>query len=161
MWCDDFDMDLPKIIPSARALFEDIADVTVMTHGHETHGALNHPTVWNHRLGMVSFFGFKDPQKPVHFSTNDPIVTCTVWEAIRDLWCHSCTMILEGQPVLNSFEMQADFHRLMADRRGWTPLRENERRATIAFCETRLMVTAHWIEIIWRRFVRDHEQARC
>jgi hypothetical protein len=63
-WSDDFDMDLPKVIPDAKAALGDVADLELVTHGHTTHGRLNHPSCWNHSLGLVAWFGRRDPMKP-------------------------------------------------------------------------------------------------
>ena len=35
-WSDDFDMDLPKIIPEARERLGKYADLELVTHGHTT-----------------------------------------------------------------------------------------------------------------------------
>lgn len=46
-WADDFDMDLPRIIPRLDDVLGDTAGVRLWTHGHTSHGRLNHPSVWN------------------------------------------------------------------------------------------------------------------
>lgn len=121
MWCDDFDMDLPKILPEAKSLLGDTADVTLWTHGHTTHGRLNHPSVWNGDTGMVAFFGFRTPQKPEVYWTSSPLVRCTFWEAVRDAWVHSMVMLVEGKPVLDTNRLWPDFEDIMWDVRGWRP----------------------------------------
>lgn len=119
MWCDDFDMDLPKVIPDAETLLGDMAGVTLFTHGNLTHGTLNHPTVWNHDLGLVAFFGFAEPRKPAAFYTNKPLVECTFLEAVRDAWAHSFVMLVEGQPVLDAAALWPHFENIMWRTRGW------------------------------------------
>lgn len=119
MWCDDFDMDLPKVIPDARDLLGDMADVKLSTHGHTTYGALNHPSVWNCEDGPVAFFGFRSPRKPKSYWTNAPTVRCTFWQAVRDAWAHSYIMAVEGRPVLDTNGLYPRFERIMYDLRGW------------------------------------------
>jgi hypothetical protein len=98
-WSDDFDMDLPKIIPGAKELLGDLADIELLTHGHATYGGLNHPSCWNASSGSVAFFGRTAPHKPTHYFTSDPTVRCTLWEAIRDAWVHDFVLMFEGNPV--------------------------------------------------------------
>lgn len=119
-WSDDFDMDLPKVIPDARDRLGEHAELELVTHGHETHGRLNHPTVWNHYLGAVSFFGRGSPHKPEHYWTSDPLVSCTLWEAVRDAWVHDNVILLEGSPIWRS--QWRHFQPLMWAVRGWRPL---------------------------------------
>jgi hypothetical protein len=127
MWCDDFDMDLPKVIPGARNILGSLADTTVWTYGHLTDGKLNHPTVWNDAIGMVAYFGFRNPCKPEGCWTRDPLVRCTLWEAFRDLWVHGCVMVLEGRPVLDTHALWPQFQELMGDLRGWRTLSPSAR----------------------------------
>jgi hypothetical protein len=122
-WSDDFDMDLPKVIPAARDALGDVAELSLVTHGHVTHGRLNHPSVWNHSLGSVAFFGRSSPMKPASYWTDDPLVPCTLWEAIRDVWSHDFVLLLEHNPVWNHPEMyNQHFYPLMSNLRGWSSL---------------------------------------
>lgn len=100
MWCDDFDCDLPKVVPGAREAIGDAAGIQLCTHGKTTHGRLNHPDVWNSYEGMVAFFGFRTPAKPPSYVTVAPIVRCTFWEAVRDWWGHDFRMLVEGEEIL-------------------------------------------------------------
>lgn len=141
MWCDDFDMDLPKVIPGAREIFGELGDVVLWTHSKTTHGTINHPSAWNGPDGgAISFFGFNTPSKPAHYWTDAPAVQCTVWEAFRDLWSHSLVMILEGQAVWDAYALSHNFDTIMASVRGWgapnhlTPAR----RKRIAQLRTRM-----------------------
>jgi hypothetical protein len=123
-WSDDFDLDLPKVIPDARACLGYLAELELVTHGHETHGRLNHPSVWNHELGSVSFFGRGNPHKPDGYWTRDPIVRCTLWEAVRDAWCHDNVILVESVPVL--YGQWIHFEPLMWHTRKWRALPELE-----------------------------------
>lgn len=122
-WSDNFDMDLPKIIPAARSLLEPYADMELVTHGSETHGRLNHPCVWNHALGSVAFFGRGHPHKPESFWTNRPLVRCTLWEAVRDAWVHDIVIVFEGaNPIFDGGRTFEQFEPLMYHVRGWRKL---------------------------------------
>jgi hypothetical protein len=124
-WADDFDMDLPKIIPEARDRLGDLADLQLVTHGHTTYGRLNHPTVWNHDLGCVAWFGRRSPHKPASYVTDSPLVQCTLWEAIRDVWSHDYVIVFEHNPIWNG-DMWQHFEPLMGHTRGYHVLPEAE-----------------------------------
>lgn len=123
-WSDDFDMDLPKVIPDARDRLGKFAELELVTHGHETYGRLNHPSVWNHPLGSVSFFGRGSPHKPPEYWTNHPLVKCTLWEAVRDAWVHSNVILFESFPIWS--DQRKHFDPLMGCIRGWSLLTERE-----------------------------------
>jgi hypothetical protein len=129
MWCDDFDTDLPKVVPDARRALGEIGDLELLTYGHTTHGRLNHPTVWNHELGMISFFWRPGHAfKPAHYYVgNDAPISCTLWEAIRDAWVHDNVIVFEGRPVFDGGASYPHFQALMYDVRGWTKLDERAR----------------------------------
>lgn len=149
-WSDDFDMDLPKIIPEARERLGEYADLELVTTSHTTHGRINCPCVWNHSLGMVAFFGrpgrlYRDPS----FVTNRPEVRCTLWEAIRDVWSHDFVLVFEFNPIWNHPEMyNAHFYPLMAHIRKWTELPEKDVRehklcVLDAIAQTRMLLNGH------------------
>ena len=118
-WSDDFDMDLLKVVPETRSILGAIADVKLVTQGHVTNGLLNHPSVWNAPGGSTAWFGFKDPARPKGWHSNEPLVHCTVLEALRDAWPHSYRVIIEGDLVWD-FPIRTElFQALMFDRRGW------------------------------------------
>lgn len=119
MWCDDFDMDLPKVLPDALELLGDTAAVELLTHGHTTHGVLNHPTVWNGDLGLEAYFGFRHTGKPEICWTRDAIVRCTFWEAMRDAWPHGFVMLVGGRPILDAGRLRPAFDAIMWQTRGW------------------------------------------
>lgn len=123
-WSDDFDMDLPRVIPGAKQLLGEKADLELVTHGSTTHGRLNHPCVWNQPLGSVAFFGRGMPHKPVHCWTSDPIVKCTLWEAIRDAWVHDVVIVFETTAIWDGGKTRAEFDPLMSHLRKWTCLPE-------------------------------------
>lgn len=123
MWCDDFDMDLPKVVPMARDALGAIGDLELHTYGHVTNGKLNHPSVWNSNVGSVAFFGRPGRVgKPASYYTNSPLVPCTLWEALRDAWCHDIVILFEGTPVWGDTWRQ--FEKLMWHTRGWRKLPE-------------------------------------
>lgn len=118
-WSDDFDMDLPKVVPGARAIVGDIADVTLWTTGGLCKGRLNHPDVWNSDQGLVAFFGFHGAARPaIYHSRRDP-VACTVWEAFRDAWPHNYVMLVEQQPVWDTASLWPQFQTIMWHQRRW------------------------------------------
>ncbi|HLF10635.1 MAG TPA: hypothetical protein VJA26_05425 [Gammaproteobacteria bacterium] len=124
-WSDDFDMDLPKVIPDARDRLGEHADLELVTYGGTTHGRLNHPCVWNHPLGSVSFFGRGDPRIPSdYYHGHKELVKCTLWEAVRDAWPHSNVILFECRPIWK--DQWEHFEPLMSHLRGWRELPERE-----------------------------------
>jgi hypothetical protein len=121
MWCDDFDMDLYRAIPEAREVLAPHGGIVLYVHAGETGGKLNHPSAWNHDLGLVCFFGFSadNTGKPESYWTGHPIVRCTLEEAIRDLWVHNLVMLVDGFVVWNAEAHAGDFQTLMYHLRGW------------------------------------------
>lgn len=117
-WSDDFDMDLPKVVPGTRDLLGDLADLVLFTHGGSTHGRLNHPTVWNTEVGTTAFVGLQCPVKPAPYVTMDPVVECTLWELVRDAWAHDYYVIFEGDTCIWIPQWQI-FSELMNYTRGW------------------------------------------
>lgn len=129
MWCDDFDMDLPKVVPDARrALGDRLANLELTTYGNITNGTLNHPAVWNHSLGMIAFFGRPGRiGKPApYYVGGHHLVHCTLWEALRDAWCHDVVILFEGVPVWDGPGAWRHFEKLMYHVRGWKTLPESE-----------------------------------
>lgn len=124
MWCDDFDMDLYKVIPAAKEILAPVAAVELVTHGSLTDGKLNHPACWNHQVGMIAFFGFDQPGKPDAYWTDEPIVHCTFEEAIRDCWPHHYAIVLSDRVIWNSQSFRNRFMALMYHIRGWRKLSE-------------------------------------
>lgn len=145
-WSDDFDMDLPKVIPGAKSLLGGYADMSLVTHGHQTHGRLNHPTVWNHELGMVAFFGRGTPMKPASFYTDSPFVRCTLWEAIRDAWVHDVVIIFERlTPIWDGLRTRENFDPLMGHLRGHAKLRETEVEEHKTAVQTRIELVPYFL----------------
>lgn len=152
LWSDDFDMDLPKVIPGALPTLGDLADIVLYTHGvpdrkPESLGRLNHPCVWNSDRTMLAFFGFSNPAKPDFYSADKTIVECTVWEAFRDCWPHGFCMMVECQPVWDTFPMREGFNEIMQDLRGWkksqqVPTVQRRVLASIGLAAQRLRILA-------------------
>lgn len=130
MWCDDFDMDLPKVIPEAMAVIASVSNVRLWTRGHSTDGRLNHPAVWNGYTGMDAFFTRHEHVDPVRlpYVTGDPVIECTFAEAVRDCWSHDYALRVDGVVVWDtSHYFNPIFQPLMDDLRGWRPLTDRKR----------------------------------
>ncbi|MFC3074961.1 hypothetical protein [Shinella pollutisoli] len=155
MWCDDFDMDLPKVVPGAREAVGAAGEIVLFTHGHTTHDALNSPTCWNHDDGLVAFAGFASPRKPAPYWTRDPIVRCTGWEMFRDLWCHGCMLLVEGERVWNSQRLWPDFEAIMWNVRGWGDVSSLAAHRRRRMAELRALIS---IRRAARRLVDLHRQ---
>jgi len=120
MWCDDFDMDLLKILPGLAGWLGDAADIPMWTHGHESYGRLNHPSVWNSHEGFIAFFGLAegDTGKPGQYWTDSPVVECTWLEVLRDAWPHGYAILAADRILWNAGQWQGAFQLLMFDLRG-------------------------------------------
>lgn len=129
LWCDDFDADLPKLIPDAIDALDGVADVALWTRSKPTNGRINCPSCWHSDIGLCAYFTTREgenPQPPGFFS-RDPIVRCTFWEAVRDEWCHDATIVVNRVVIWtppSELMMQ-----LMFDVRGWSPLKPSEANA--------------------------------
>lgn len=156
-WSDDFDMDLPKVIPQGRALLGELADLELVTTGGTMHGRLNHPCCWNHELGSVSFFGrpgklYREPG----YVTSRPEVRCTLWEAVRDAWPHHLVIVFEFDPVLDTGALCEHFDAIMWHIRKWQKidekaLAEHKTRALQAIGQCAMLVRRR-IEVVDRDF---------
>jgi len=133
MWCDDFDLDLLKVLPEAFQSLKPVKDIKLFTHGHLTGEKLDHPSVWNDNLGIIAYFGFVNPCKPEGYWTNDPLVECTFEEAIRDCWCHHYAIILQRELIWDGNKLWPYFESIMWHTRGWgetrVPYEEAKREA--------------------------------
>lgn len=119
-WCDDFDADLYKVVPGAKAILTPVANVKLFTRGHITNGRLNHPTVWNHEMGYIAFFSFGGEPRPSEtFHSFDPIIECTFAEAVRDAFVHGITMVLEKKVIFHAGALARDYSALLYNHRGW------------------------------------------
>ncbi|HLF28243.1 MAG TPA: hypothetical protein VJG32_18080 [Anaerolineae bacterium] len=129
MWCDTFDMDLPKIIPDAMQAIAPVRNIVLYTHGGARDGVINHPAVWSTYSGSVAFFGFHpETIKDESYYTNDPVVRCSFEEAVRDAWPHTYIIALNWfkvgrgwrqSLVWDSFRLKDHFDILMYDLRRW------------------------------------------
>lgn len=107
-WSDAFDGDLYRLLPEAEAWIAPLAARLLWVHGGVTKGRLNHPSAWHTNDGLTAFFTIhpgKDPRPGTYFLTQDPLVECTVEEALRDLIVHQLVMVVDGEKV-------ADFNRI-------------------------------------------------
>lgn len=135
MWCDGFDMDLLRVFPESEGFFAGVQDIRMFTTCARTvNGVLNHPSMWNADRGYVTYFGFcgdgeppEEGPQPKEYFTSYPVCVCTVEEAFRDLWVHSCRMFvtvpLPGSRKYafdgwNSQQVQSQFETLMYAARG-------------------------------------------
>ena len=150
MWCDNFDMDLPKVIPNAEAICAPVRELKLYTTGRSSDGKLNHPAVWNGHRSMNAFFalgeGGAEPQPHGYFSSQ-PIIACTAWEAFRDAWPHHYSMQLRHRDsvgkdcfveIWNTCDLNDRFTRLMYDLRGWQKLTDGRRCSDVAHVELTL-----------------------
>jgi hypothetical protein len=145
-WSDDFDMDLPKVIPDAKELLGECADLQLQTHGGKTFGRLNHPTVWNGDSGMVAFFGRTSPMKPPAYYTDREIIRCTLWEAIRDAWAHTVVIVFEGRtPIWDGSKTWAQFEPIMEHIRGYRVLPDAEVEKHKQKVRMRLELVPHFL----------------
>jgi hypothetical protein len=130
LWCEDFDADLPKVVPDALDLLAPVTNVVLRTHSTPTNGRINCPSSWWTDFGLTAFFatpGWGDPA-PAGYWTNEPVVECSVEDIIRDEWIHGSVVVVNGRFVWRPPNQLMEW--LMFDLRGWTPL-ESERRAEI------------------------------
>jgi hypothetical protein len=145
-WSDDFDMDLPKVIPDAKEMLGEHADLQLLTHGGKTYGRLNHPVVWNSETGTVAFFGRRSPMKPPAYYTDREIIGCTLWEAIRDAWAHTVVIVFEGRtPIWDGSKTWKQFEPIMYHIRGWEPLTDAELDRHKQSVRMRLELVPHFL----------------
>ena len=126
MWCDDFDADLPRVVPGALETLGDLADLPLTTYSRTTGGKINCPSCWSTYDGFVSFFWTAPEHRPdSYYATSDPETACTFGEAVRDEWVHSTTVNIDGHQIWTppARLMEA----LMSDLRGWTRLTDDRR----------------------------------
>ena len=119
LWCDDFDADLPKLIPEAIDALGDTADVRLWTHSKPTNGKINCPSSWWTDHGLTAFFSTREHVggQPGGYITSDPVVGCTFWEAVRDEWCHDAVIVVNGRWIWTP--PSDTMMKLMFDLRGW------------------------------------------
>jgi hypothetical protein len=126
-WSDGFDMDLPRIVPLDDALGT-AADIPLWTHGGESYGRLNHPSVWNDNAGLVAYFGTTPGTtgKPESCYTPWPVVECTWREVARDAWVHTYLVLVDGEPIWDTTRFLNAFDALMYHVRGYRKLPDCE-----------------------------------
>lgn len=127
LWCEDFDADLPKVVPNSRSAIGAAGLVELVTYATPTNGRINCPSAWHTDHGLTAFFatdGYGGAAPP-GFWTDAPSVGCTFWEAVRDEWIHDATIVVNGRWI---WTPPGDLMmRLMYDLRGWTPLDDLKR----------------------------------
>lgn len=146
LWCDDFDADLPKVVPHATEELGVSAHVQLRTYCKPTNGRINCPTSWWTQHGLTAFFaepGFGNPA-PGGYVTSDPLVECTFAEVVRDEWIHGSVVVVNRQFVWTPPSRLME--RLMFDVRGWTPLSEPERLQTQQHVRASLRAAADRLE---------------
>lgn len=128
LWCEDFDADLPKVVPGALDALGDAADVELRTYSRPTNGKINCPAAWHTDLGLTAYFStpdFGQPQPLGYVTVKEALVPCTFWEVVRDEWIHGQVVVVNRRWVWtppNDLMM-----RLMYDLRGWTALDDLKR----------------------------------
>lgn len=128
-WADDFDMDLLAIVPRLldEPIVQEAARRMVWCYGStDCEGRLAHPSVWNDTGAL--FFS----RKPTHprgrsgavcidgHVTFDPLCEASLFEAVRDQWCHGYRSYMDLYPWVDPEDYDSVFYPLMAHRRGWT-----------------------------------------
>lgn len=134
MWCDDFDMDLPKVFTGIQKWFRQ--PLVMWALCRPAGGKINCPAAWhglgrNWGLGTIVFVQPFEPTFPRDkhgwvsvggYTTDDPWVLCNPWDLIRDEWVHGTDVILLHQGLgkigqLACSRWERDFMTLMHYRR--------------------------------------------
>lgn len=141
MWCDDFDMDLPKVIGGFYRVVGTLSEVTLYTRGSsDDEGYLIMPACWTTDRGLAAYFAALRPgedlceshdgPQPEEYVTDDKRVIATFGNALRVCWLHQCLFMLRrrrGYAVIwDSPMLWQHFEAIMYLRRGWGPIGENE-----------------------------------
>jgi hypothetical protein len=126
MWCDTFDADLLKVVPGAAEALGDAGALRLTTYSRLTGGKINHPSAWNTYDGLTAFFWTSEAHRlDGSYQTDDGEAECTLLEAVRDEWVHSCVISIDGRVIWRPPSGLMD--RLMYDLRDWTPLTDQVR----------------------------------
>lgn len=122
-WADDFDLDLLKVVPEVAELLGPLSDRVLWTHGTVSkEGRLAHPSCWNGGPGFIAFFGSAPDRAapPTCYVTTEPLVECTLLEAVRDAWVHSYAILLDRKRFWGGTpDLQAHFQTLLWHTRAW------------------------------------------
>lgn len=134
LWCDGHPMDLLSLFPvlegELRAMEADLwapAPYAIWTIGHKSVGRLNHPAVWNADGELTAYFGITPPKPGRDATTADWLpngstaasgrpVRTTVSDALRDVWMHHYSLVIEGRRVLG--DMTPEFNLILSVVRG-------------------------------------------
>lgn len=126
MWCDTFDADLLKVVPSATETLGDAASIQLRTQSYLTGGKINCPSCWNTHDGLAAFFWTTEQFRlDASYLTDAPEAECTFGEAVRDEWVHGCLIVVNRQLIWRPRHRWME--QLMYDIRGWTVLEDAER----------------------------------
>lgn len=118
-WSDDFDMDLLKVVPIEANIVSALERLDLWTHGGETYGRLNHPSVWNGDDGCYALFSTRPTVRLGNCWTNSPVVKCNALEAFRDAWAHNYLMYVNGLLIWNTEALWPEFETIMWRIRDW------------------------------------------
>lgn len=141
-WADDFDMDLPRVLPDLDDILGHAASIPLWTHAHTSYGRLNHPSVWGSPDGgMDAYFGLTPDEtgKPDSYVTGSELVECTFREALRDAWPHTYTIVVAQQDIWDAGKWRPWFEDLMYDLRGIRPLPSGQAEQIKALLHTDLI----------------------
>lgn len=170
MWCDNFDMDLFKAVPAAVEYLKPLENIQLETRGHTwKDGTLNHPACWNTDFGLAAFFRFKSASEsaskvtantsgpqPEGFWTDEPLVSCTALEALRDCWAHHYTLVLSTTndrfyPIWDAQRLYKEFNLLMYHLRGIFPKPEAEVEAARSLVYRTLCSATEALLTLWAK----------
>lgn len=152
MWCDDYGLDLLKLVPGASAALAPVVAVELVTHGRVTGGALDGAAFWTVDGRRTAFFGLSGPSKPSHLDTSLPVVRCSAVQAIRDAWGNFYDLWVDGSLVFAPAEMGTEFQVLFERARGWKTASPND---AIAAWRAVLVRIKCAVDIIRRRAVAN------
>lgn len=176
MWCDDFDMDLLKVLPEAEQLLAPLAGIRLYTTCHPTYGRVNLPCSWNDRVNFCCFVGFiaeedglpaEGPQ-PLGYVTDAPVVEATAEELFRDLWSHQMRWVQMLTPhsspgwprsveIWNSGQLASTFTDLMYDLRNWCRMRDEPRRRARSRALRSIALAAHRLQRVYQAWLDRRE----
>jgi hypothetical protein len=136
-WSDDFDMDLLKVFPETVSIIGTLAEAKLWTVGSDTHGRLNHPTVWNSHGAFVwitppQFSRDKDGWFNAKGCVSDSrVIECTWLELLRDQWPHGYSFLLIPEELRFPGPRRDFFEEIMYDLRGWRRQDVSRQRAWV------------------------------
>lgn len=154
MWCEGFDLDLPAAVPGAKEALGDMADQKLFTYSRPTQGKINCPSCWNEHEGLTSYFGFYTPAAPPSRISDAPVMDCTFYEAVRDLWIHQHILAVEQVQIWDpTFQSPVGmaFEVLMYHVRRWRPVPEDDAQKNRAIVIESLKTAAERLRHLIKR----------